>query len=183
MYRGYGNAEIRLEAHGETDATSYSLTLHSAERRIDRFEFSARSTGRDAPSGDYGFSAIVNGHELALSSVESGREAHRNLAVPDEVVFDGPSPLWLIHLLVVTPPPADRTVTTPVLIFDENGGAMKGQFYRFERRGDELDIATLDQQGEVLQTFSVRVSESGVPALISSEDTVTEIMMMPQRVM
>src|SRR5687768_3909994 len=110
-YRGYGNAELALTASGERPAENlrYELRLHSVERQLDEIFF--RSLAGEQPTRS--FHATIAGHVLSLTAPNvDGDSAVGNLAVPPETIYAGPSPIWLLHLVMTAPPPRDRAVTT-----------------------------------------------------------------------
>jgi hypothetical protein len=177
-YRGFGNAEITITASAERpdDALRFELRLHSAERQLDDVEL--RALEGEVPTRT--LHAKIAGHVMTLESANGdGDESLGNLSVPPETVFDGPSPIWLIHLVMTAPPPTDRVVTTPVVRFMLEGGGAPGIFYRFTRDANRIAIAVLDDQGVETSSMSLRLDEDGCPRHIASGATETEILRLP----
>lgn len=177
-YRGFGNAEITLSASAERpdESLRYELRLHSVERQLDEVYF--RSLTDDVPTRAY--HAKVAGHILTVATPEEdGGEVIGNLSVPSETVYVGPSPIWLVHLVMTAPPPTDRLVTTPVVSFDIDSGELRGGFYRLEREGNIIAACVLDEKGNERGTITLTLAEDGCPKRIVSGDVDTEIVRLP----
>lgn len=180
-YRGFGNAEIEMGADGEFPAESvrYTLRIHSAERRLEHVMAVVQTVGREDDRRQT-LSANIAGGEMQLTITDpdsSSREGR--LSVPDEVIYDGISPIWLIHLLMTFPPPTDRQVVAPVLSFDPRVGAVTGRFCDIRSDGNHVVIETVDESGERSQRRLVFLADDGCPVRIESNDTVTDIVRIP----
>jgi hypothetical protein len=177
-YRGFGNAEITMAASAERPVESlrYELRLHSAERQLDEVYF--RSLTDDVQTR--AFHAKLAGHVLTLATPEDdGGEVIGNLTVPPETIYDGPSPIWLIHLAMTAPPPTDRLLTTPVVRFSIDSGELGGLFYRLEREGNDIAACMLDEEGTEKGTIRIALAEDGCPKRIVCGATETEIVRLP----
>jgi hypothetical protein len=177
-YRGFGNAEITMAASAERPVESlrYELRLHSAERQLDEIYF--RSLTDDVPTR--AFHAKMAGHVLMLATPDDdGGEALGNLTVPPETVYDGPSPIWLIHLMMTAPPPTDRILTTPVVRFTLDTGEIEGDFYRIVRDGNTVSATHLDKEGAEVGSIVLTLDEDGCPRRIVCGATETEILRLP----
>jgi len=180
-YRGFGNAEIELHADGEIpqEHLRYDVRIHSAERQLEHVRATSFAVGHD---GDrpHSLSAVIAGSEIQLTVIDpDGSSREGRLSVPDETVYDGISPIWLIHLFIVDLPPADRQVVTPVISFGPRHGAVEGAFYRVRRDGAEAILETLDEAGRMTERRHVLLAEDGCPTRIESADTVTDIVRIP----
>jgi hypothetical protein len=177
-YRGFGNAEIAMTASATrpVDGSAYELRLHSVERQLDGIAF--RSTGGDLPTR--AFEAKITGHIVTVSAPgDEGKEETGNFSVPPETIYDGPSPIWLIHLVMTAPPPTDRMPTTPVVRFGLATGELVGGFYRIERAGNDVTATVLDKDGSQIDTLSILLAEDGCPTRIVRGDLETEIVRLP----
>ncbi len=178
-YKGYGNAEIDMKAEGESGADDlrYAIMLHSAERQLNYVECNARWSENGSDQSRH-MHADISGYQIA---VRLGDDDHPvgNVTAPDEAVYDGPSPIWLIHLMLTALPPVDREVTTPVVYFDAKRGALQGEFYRVSRKGLTVNVAVLDGKGEAIASKEIELSDDGCPRRIRSGERETEIVRLP----
>jgi hypothetical protein len=179
-YKGYGNAEIRMSATGEIagDSLKYDLMIHSAERQIDevRLNFQQRQDGEDSRQQ---LRAVIAGHDIALEYNDGRNDRVGSLSAPEEAVYDGTSPIWMIHLMMVELPPEDREVITPVLYLDAHDGALEGRLYRFKRDGLLVEVVKMNEEGEERGRQSIELADDGCPRIIRSGDTTTEILRFP----
>jgi hypothetical protein len=178
-YRGYGSAEIALHAEAELPRTGarYTLDIHSAETQLDTIALTALK-GDGSKSLDLRVS--IAGHEFDLSVDDGAEKREGHLSVPDETIYDGPSPIWLIHLLIVDPIPEDRTVVTPFVALGLSAEEIRSGFFRVSRAGLEITMEVLDNDGNPESTVQVTVADDGCPELVRSGNTVTEIVRVPQ---
>jgi hypothetical protein len=177
-YRGFGNGEITMSASAErpVECMNYELRLHSAERQLDEIYF--RSLTDDVPTR--AFHAKIAGHILTVAAPEDdGGDVIGNLTVPPETVYDGPSPIWLIHLVMTAPPPTDRLLTTPVVRFSLDSGELGGLYYRIEREGNNIAASVLDEKGNAQGGITINLAEDGCPKRIVAGATETEILRLP----
>ena len=177
-YRGYGNAEITMTADAETTTTGvrYDVRLHSAERQVD--EFFVRESEGDRARQE--FRALVAGHTVSLSTVDAGgATVEGTVQVPDETIYDGPSPVWLIHLVMTAPPPTDKVINTPVVRYDIGRGELVGGAYIVSRNGNTVFIQVVDDEGNHRDDLIVELAEDGCPRFIRSSGAVTEIVRIP----
>jgi hypothetical protein len=174
-YRGYGNAEITMSATADrADANlRYELRLHSVERQLDEIFF--RPHGEAGPRP---FHARIAGHIVSINEPD-GEALLGNLNVPPETVYDGPSPIWLVHLVMTAPPPTDREITTPVVRLSLDDGEFHGGFYRLERSGNNIAVSKLDKEGVALGSMSVILAEDGCPRRVVTDGSETEIVRLP----
>ena len=177
-YEGFGNAELTLSATAERpeEGLRYELRIHSVERQLDEVYF--RSHTDDVPMNS--FSARIAGHIMTVATPdEDGAELIGNLDVPPETVFDGPSPIWLVHLVMTAPPPSDRFLTTPVVRFNIDRGVLNGGFYRIARRDNTITASMLDEKGVERGDFTLTLAEDGCPKSIVCGVLETEILRLP----
>lgn len=177
-YRGFGNAELTLAASSErpVDNVRYELRIHSAERQLDEIFFRTLTDG----SPTRAFHSKIAGHVMTIATPEDdGGELIGNLSVPPETVYDGPSPIWLIHLMMTAPPPTDRSLTTPVVRFSVESGEIGGCFFKLERRENDITIRELDGDGTETDIIAVTLDEDGCPRLITRGTLETEIVRLP----
>jgi hypothetical protein len=178
-YQGYGNAEITMKAEGESnsDRLRFTLLLHSSERQLNTIEFNARWS-QDGNEHRRDVHADIAGYQISLREGENDQPMG-NLTAPDEAIYDGPSPIWLIHLMMTALPPVDREVTTPVIYFDAMRGALQGEFYRVSRKGLQVSLEVLDDSGERIGLKEIELSDDGCPRRISIGECETEISRIP----
>jgi hypothetical protein len=178
-YVGYGNAEIRMTAKGESpsDGTSYELMIHSAERQLDEIEF---RSNRGSGNGDADFfRATIAGHDMSVHRRSGDREQFGSITAPDESIHDGPSPIWMIHLMMIAPPPVDREIIAPVIYLDDKHEVVSGRFYRFRRDGLKVEVAQLNEEGELQDHFTIELADDGCPQMIHRNGATTEILRLP----
>src|SRR4051812_39560729 len=95
-FNRFGNDENNPHCAADCAAAGlgYSLTIHSAERQMDRVELTVQE-GRD-PSPSLTLRADMAGSLLNVDVTDNdGGHNSGNLSVPDEVIYLGPSPIWL----------------------------------------------------------------------------------------
>ena len=176
-YRGYGNAEIELIAESDCSdnvETCLRVVVHSAERQLDAFEIDTRWNENTARrhvrllGEKEGIYLKLRGEGLADEPLDA------EFDLPPETIIDGPSPLFLIHLMMTALPAEDREVTTPVVKVSERVGEFTSGFYRVSRSGRDIAIVELDKQGEELGSISIRVADDGCPERIERARRLTE---------
>ncbi len=181
-YRGFGNAEIELKADGEmpNEHLKYSVTIHSAELQLG--DVRCRSVWRSTDGEETReLSAVIAGKEVRLNLDEGdGRPKEGTWSVPDETIYTGPSPIWLIHLCMTALPPHDRQVTTPVISFDAMNGVMEGGFFRIARTGPDLHIDILDTEGRLVDHRDIHLADDGCPVRITGPRSEIEIVRLPE---
>lgn len=180
-YQGYGNAEITMEAKGERlrRGKGFSLNLHSVERQIDQFAISNWSIPEE--QGRTLIRGTITGHDIDLHITGGDGDTHEgSVSVPDETVYDGPSPIWMIHLMLVAPPPGDRAVTTPYVRLGLDADDVQAGFYRVSRQEKLITLADLDEEGNEVNHMEIEITEDGCPTVIRYGDMVTEVVRVPQ---
>jgi len=189
-YRGHGSAEITLSASAErpVEGTGFSLELHSAERQLDGIALDIWE--KRAADKKMQIKVLISGHQLDISFTDSDGVRHQGvLSCPDETVFMGPSPIWMVHLMLTAPIPSDRMITTPYVALGLHGEDIEGGFYRITRVANRVSIAVLDADGnEILPAdigngipgLEVIVTDDGVPATIRAGRFVTELVRIPE---
>jgi hypothetical protein len=186
-YRGYGNAEVTMEATGELDGINFSLEFHSVETRADHVRLAIRQ--KEDADRVTTIRADIAGRSLDVKVEGVDGETHSGtLDVPEGVIFDGPSPIWLIHTMIVDPIPGDRTIVNPFIRFGAHPDEeLTGGFYRFERDGHTVTVALLDEDGnervpeetEGGSPITVLLHDDGFPSTILSGRFRTEIVRDP----
>ncbi len=182
-YRGYGNAEIAMHAEGESadGEERYRLDLHSVERQVDDILLCSWIPDDENVQGKFEVRVAVAGHELNVSVNDGDGDAKEGvISVPDETIYDGPSPIWLIHLMMVSPMPADRVVTTPFVRFGLNADEVRGGFYRVARRDSLISMTELDEEGVEQGTVEIELADDGVPMTIRDGAYRTDVVRIPQ---
>jgi hypothetical protein len=182
-YQGYGNAEIRMTASGEIpeDSLKYDLMIHSAERQLDEVTLNFRQVleGEETETQQR-MRAVIGAHDIAIEYNDGRNDRIGSLNAPEEAVYDGTSPIWMIHLMMVGLPPEDRDVITPVLYLDARDGALEGRLYRLKRDGLHVDVVEMNAEGEERGRLSIELADDGCPQRIRSGDTTTEILRFPK---
>ncbi len=178
-YRGYGSAEIAMTAESTLadGGIRYAIDIHSAERQLDAITMNV--WGKDGGE-KLRLGASIAGHQIELLVKDGDAERSGTLTVPDETVYNGPSPIWFVHLFLASPPPADRTVVTPFVALGLHADAISSGFYRVTRAGEMVTMELLNNDGETQSTIEVTLSDDGCPTLIRSGKVVTEIVRVPQ---
>lgn len=180
-YEGYGNAEIRMEAVGQSvdGGHQYAVRLHSAERAIDSVHCKVTWTedGREVMQH---FDADIVGLDVTIRTMRGDESFEGSISIPDQTFFDGPSPIWLIHAMMTDLPPEDREITAPVAAFDPRTGALVGGFYRFIRSGLTVTAHRLDEEGRQIDQVEIRLADDGCPTSIVADDVITEIVRVPR---
>ncbi|MBC8144977.1 MAG: hypothetical protein H7X80_05280 [bacterium] len=177
-YRGFGNAEIAMTAVAERvdGGLNYELRIHSVERQLDDIQFRSQSGGVPTRA----FNAKIAGHTMTLATPdEHGGEEIGNLALPPETIFDGPSPIWFIHLALTAPPPTDRVVTTPIIRFNISTGDFDGGFYRLKSDGKDVSVSALDTDGVETGTLAFTISDDGFVSQIRVGESEIEVQRLP----
>jgi hypothetical protein len=180
-YKGYGNAEIRMTASGQMadDSLHYELMIHSAERQLDEVTLKFRQS-QDGKDTEQRMRAVIASHDIAIEYNDGSNDRIGSLNAPEEAVYDGTSPIWMIHLMMVGLPPEDRAVITPVIYLDARDGTMEGRLYRLERNGLQVSVVEMNEEGEERGRQSIELADDGCPRLIKSGDTTTEILRFPR---
>jgi hypothetical protein len=184
-YKGHGNAEITLEAStGPGPAPIlYEVRVHSAERQIDEFQCESGPGGDSSSSGAgrQSISAKVTGHlvEMRVNN-QDGEPFEGVVSVPPETVYDGPSPVWMIHLMMTAPPPADREVTTPFVRLDPLTGGMTEGFFRVWRSDATVRLLELNIDGEEVEEWELELADDGCPRFIRNSRMEQEVIRVPQ---
>lgn len=191
-YRGHGSAEITVNALADRplEGLSFEVTLHSAERQIGLISLEMWESGMQDEK--ITVRAHIAGQQMAIQLLDAEGNKHEgNLSVPEETVFLGPSPVWLVHLMMTAPLPEDRTITTPYVAFGLHGDDVEGGFYRLERRGGVVLIAVLDADGnEIIPAdigngipgLEVILADDGCPEIIRAGRVVTELIRVPDNI-
>ncbi len=181
-YRGYGNAEIELFSQAAVDdrrATVTRITLHSAERQVDQFEIATAWTEN---TGEHDLQLLAEKEGIYLRLSVDGMEDHPlegQFELPPETVVDGPSPVFIMHLLLTAMPPEDRSTTTPVVWITPHASELETGFYRVSRTGRHIAIEVLDDDGSFRGAIRVDVADDGCPELIDRDGTLTQIVRTP----
>jgi hypothetical protein len=180
-YTGYGNAEIRMTASGEIseDSLKYDLMIHSAERQLDEVTLNFRQV-QDGHDTEQRLRAVIAAHDVAIEYNDGKNDRKGSLSAPEEAVYDGPSPIWMIHLMLVELPPEDREIITPVIYVDPRDGALEGGIYRLKRDGLRVDVVEMSAEGEERGRQSIELADDGCPRFIRNGDRTTEILRFPQ---
>jgi hypothetical protein len=180
-YRGHGNAEITLEAStGPGPAPFlYDVRLHSAERQIDEFQCDS-SSGDSGADSRRSITARVTGHIVELKVMNAdGEPFSGNVNVPVETIYDGPSPIWMIHLMMTALPPADHEVSTPFVRLDPVSGGMTEGFFRVWRNGSIVKLLEMNIDGESVEEWEIELSDDGCPRFIRNSLIEQEIIRTP----
>lgn len=180
-YRGYGNAEIAMDADGELVRSQdrYAIKLHSVERQVDDITL---TTWNDQDAArKLVIHAVVAGHDISVSVSDGDDDVKEgNISVPDETIYDGPSPLWVVHLMMVSMVPEDQVITTPFVRFGLTADDVRGGFYQVERKGPLVTFTALDTDGSSQGRVEIDLADDGVPMVIRDGDFRTEIIRIPQ---
>lgn len=189
-YSGHGSAEITMTANSERpeEGIAFSLEIHSAERQLDGIAldmWEMRATDRRMQ-----IRVLIAGHQLDIAFTDSDGVRHQGvLSFPEETVFMGPSPIWMVHLMLTAPIPTDRSITTPYVALGLHGEDIEGGFYRLTRVGNTISIGVLDADGKELipadigngvPGLEVIVTDDQVPATIRAGRYVTELVRIPE---
>lgn len=180
-YQGYGNAEIAMKATGSVAETgvSYSLRFHSAEFQIDSIGYRAEWSEEGNPVVQE-LDAEIVGLDVKIRTRRGQESFEGDLTVPDQTVYDGPSPIWMIHLMLSDLPPDGRQITAPAAIFDPHTGGLVGGFFKFERTGLEVSVRRMDEEANVIDHVTILLADDGCPRQIRAEQRVTEIIRVPR---
>lgn len=183
-YRGHGNAEITLEASTAAGPgpIAYDVRLHSAERQIDEFHCLSRSS--ESPSETRRtVAARVTGHMVEMKVMnEEGDPFEGTVSVPPETVYHGPSPIWMIHLMMTAPPPADHEVTTPFVRLDPVTGGMSEGFFKVWRSDLLVRLLELNVDGEEVEEWEIEMADDACPRFIRNRLIEQEIIRVPQTI-
>ena len=180
-YRGHGNAEITLEASNAPGPAQllYEVRVHSVERQIDEFQCES-SSGEAGVTSRRSVAARVTGHTVELKASNSDAEPFAGIVnVPVETVYDGPSPVWMIHLMMTALPPSDHEVTTPFVRLDPLSGGMTEGFFRVWRSGSLVKLLELNIDGESVDEWEIEISDDGCPRFIRNSRMEQEIIRVP----
>lgn len=163
-YQGYGNAEIGMEAEGEIleSGLRYSLRIHSAEYQMGSVNYRA-VWSEDGEEVIQEFQAEIVGVDVKIKTTRGSETFDGDLTIPDATIFDGPSPIWMIHTMLTTPPPGDRQITAPVAVFDPKTGGVVGGLFRFQRTGSEVAVTRMDEDGDVVDHLTIHLADDGCP--------------------
>lgn len=181
-YRGYGNAEIELTADVQCNdavGSRFRLRVHSAERQIDAFDVE-RSWTENTAERRSSIHAVRDGMFLRIEADGFGSEhLSGELELPPESIFDGPTPIWLIHLMMTALPPEDRTTTSPVITVRIDGSEFGGGFYTVSRSGADVQFTAIDSDGNATESWTVHVADDGCPERVTGNGTAVEIVRTP----
>jgi hypothetical protein len=178
---------MNAKAERPAEHLSFDVMIHSAERQLGRMVL---EVGEKEAEGDaMTVSASVAGHLLDIELKDSQGNAHSGtLSIPEETIFMGPSPIWLVHLMLTAPIPEDRMVTAPYVALGLHGDDIEGGFYRFARAGNIVSIAVLDADGNEMipadigngiPGLEVILADDGCPEIIRAGRYVTEVVRVP----
>lgn len=177
-YTGYGNAEIAMTAVGERADRSlrYELRIHSVELQLDSIEFMSRAEG----TPESGFKASVAGNMMTVDSKDdAGAIQTSTIAIPPETIFDGPSPIWMMHVAMSSAPPTDRMVTTPVVVLNVDSGEFLRGFYRFASDGKLILVSILNASGDEVGSLEMTVADDGIIVRIDGNGRSIDIARLP----
>jgi|GEM_PF-4192672 len=180
-YRGYGNAEIALEASGEriSGGRMFSVRLHSVELQADQFAIASWTGVEEQERIE--IRGEIAGSDINLHITGAGGDLHEGrVSVPEETVYGGPSPIWLIYQMIATPVPDDRVITTPFVRFGLDADDTGGGFYRVSRSGLHIVMTELDEDGAEIGRLDVDVADDGCPTIIRHGDLVTTVTRVPR---
>jgi hypothetical protein len=189
-YRGHGSAEITVHALAERglEGVDFEVTVHSAERQVGLVSLEMWESGIDDER--ITVRAHIAGSQMDIQIVDAEGSKHEGtLSVPDETVFLGPSPVWLVHMMMTSPVPEDRAITTPYVAFGLHGDDVEGGFYRLTRHGNIVSIAVLDADGaEIIPAdigngvpgLEIILADDGCPEIIRSGRVVTDLVRVPE---
>jgi hypothetical protein len=182
-YRGYGNAEIELESTARREADSQRrlhVRIHSAESTIDRFEVTL-DEGLEAEPARWSAEGERVGVFLKMSvEPEHGDAFEGGLDIPPDLMLDGPSPLWLIHRMMVAMPPSDRDLVVPVARLQTGTGEVATGFARMRRSADQVHMVELENDGSQRTQSTIQLADDGFPREIHGEGYRIEILRLPQ---
>ena len=97
-------------------------------------------------------------------------------------MYDGPSPIWLIHMMMTAPPPEDREITAPFVRLDAESGEFRQGFFRVSRKGPTVRLLELDKEGVEHDLHVISLAEDGCPRRIQSGTAEIEIVRTPRAV-
>lgn len=183
-YQGHGNAEIAMEASGERveGGMMFSVTMHSVELQTDLFTISSW-IGRENQEHKTSIRGEIAGYTINLHiSGGDGTVHDGSVAVPEETVYDGPSPIWLIHLMMTWPLPVDRVITAPFVRFGLSADDNDVGFYRFSRGDSRVLIDELDSEGIEQRRIEIELADDGCPTSIRRGDMLTQVIRVPEAI-
>lgn len=183
-YQGHGNAEIAMEASGERleEGVRFSTTMHSVELQTDLFTISCW-TGGETQEHQTIIHGEIAGYTINLHiSGGDGTQHDGAVSVPEETIYNGPSPIWLIHLMMTWPLPDDRIVTAPFVRFGLGADDNDGGFYRFSRAHKRVLIDELDSEGNERHRLEIELADDGCPISIRRGDVFTQVIRVPEAI-